>query len=104
MISVDDLESVAIFSSLSGAQRQRLSATAADIRLSAGEFLLREGDRAYFFVLLEGEVRVVKDIVGQQRDFHSFYRGDFFGEIPIFLGAPAFASVRAQKDSRVVRL
>ena len=104
MITAEELQSVRIFSCLEEAERQRLASKAADVRLEAGEWVFREGELPWFFVLLEGELALSKDVMGREQELHRYKRGDFFGEIPILLGAPAFASVRAQTDARVARV
>jgi signal transduction histidine kinase len=68
-------------------------------RLAAGEMLFQEGERANnFFVLLEGEISVLKKhgVVARNRP------GAFFGEIPLLLGTPYVLSARAERDSRLI--
>jgi thioredoxin reductase (NADPH) len=104
MIQVDELKNIPIFGCLTDAQRQRLAQTVADVHVREGEWLIREGDPVSFFVLLEGELEVLKEYAGSDRFVKKYQLGDFFGETPILLGAPAIASLRASKQSRVVRL
>ena len=104
MIHADELKSIPIFGCLTEAQRQRLAQTAADIRVQAGEWVIREGDAPWFFVLIEGEMDVYKRFGGTDRVVNKYKRGDFFGETPILLAAPAIASLRAHEDSRLARL
>lgn len=104
MIQVDDLNKVSIFACLPEAQRQRLAATAADVYVRPGEYLIREGDPVWFFVLLEGELEVLKEYGGTERSVKKYKVGDFFGETPILLSAPSIASLKATVLSRVVRL
>jgi thioredoxin reductase (NADPH) len=103
MISPAQLQAIAIFECLDEEQRQRLAERAADVRLQAGEWLIREGEMPSFFVLLEGKLQLVKEILGRTQDLGYYEPGAFFGEVPILLGAPSFAAVRATDRSRVVR-
>jgi len=103
MISPTELQTIPIFACLEEAGRQRFAERAADVRLQPGEWLIREGEVASFFVLLEGQVTVVKDILGRAQDVFEYKAGDFFGEVPILLGAPSFAGVRAIGRARVAR-
>src|SRR5579875_2746260 len=103
MVTAEDLEGIRIFSCLAESERQRLAGKAADVRLEAGEWLIRDGELPWFFVLLDGELALYKDVMGREQEFHRYKVGDFFGEVPILLGSPSFASVRATTDSRVVR-
>jgi thioredoxin reductase (NADPH) len=103
MIVASELRDLPIFACLNEAERQRFAERAADVRLEAGEWLIREGEVASFFVLLEGRVQLLKDILGRSKELYDYKPGDFFGEIPILLGAPAFVSVQAKSAARVAR-
>ena len=100
MISPTELQAIPIFACLEEADRQRFAARAADVRLQPGEWLIREGEMPSFFVLLEGTVLVVKDILGRTQDVAEYKVGDFFGEVPILLGAPSFAGVKAKENEK----
>jgi thioredoxin reductase (NADPH) len=103
MIAADELREIPIFGCLDDADRQRFAERAADVRLESGEWLIREGEVPYFFILLDGRLQLLKDILGRSTDLHEYKPGDFFGEIPILLGAPAFVSVQAKSSVRVAR-
>ena len=103
MVTPEELQQVKIFSCLTDAERQRLASKAADVHLEAGEWVIREGEAPWFYVLLDGELVLFKDVQGREQEVHRYQVGDFFGEVPILLGAPSFASVRALTDARVVR-
>lgn len=104
VLQVSDLVKVPIFACLPESQLQRLARTAADVTVRPGEWLIREGDPVWFFVLLEGELEVFKEYAGQERSVKKYKVGDFFGETPILLNAPAIASLKATLPSRVIRL
>ncbi len=103
MISPAELQTIPIFACLTDAERQRFAERAADVRLEAGEWLIREGEVASFFVLLDGQLQLLKDILGRSKEIADYKAGDFFGEIPILLGAPAFVSVQAKSKARMAR-
>ncbi len=103
MISPTELQKIPIFACLTDAERQRFAERAADVRLEAGEWLIREGEGASFFVLLDGQLQLLKDILGRSKEVAGYKTGDFFGEIPILLGAPAFVSVQAKSRARMAR-
>ena len=104
MIDGEDLKNIPIFACLTDAQRKRMAQVAADIRVQPGEWLIREGDLPWFFVLLDGALDVWKEFGGRDVVVNRYLPGDFFGETPILLGSPAIASLRAAAASRVVRL
>ena len=104
MIQVEELQGIAIFDCLTDAQRLRVTQNAADIYVRPGEYLIREGEPPWFYVLLAGKVEVLKEYAGTERYVKDYNVGDFFGELPILLGAPALASLRGKEFSHVLRL
>ena len=71
-----------------------------------GEWLIREGEPPWFFVLFEGQLRMVKEVLGRQQDLNEYeYQvGDFFGETPMLLGTQSLVSLRAETPCRMARL
>lgn len=104
MFDTKDFERIPVLACLPESQRAQLATVAADLRLCAGEWLIREGETPWFFILIDGELEVTKEINGRNTVVNRYKPGDFFGEVPILLGAPAFASFRAKQSSRVMRL
>jgi len=103
MIVADELREIPIFACLEEADLQRFSARAADVRLEEGEWLIREGEVPSFFISLDGELRLVKDVLGKSTELYVYKHGEFFGEVPILLGAPALVSIQAKTRARVAR-
>lgn len=103
MIAPADLQGIRIFDCLDDAQRQRYAAMAADLHAQDGEWLVREGETPYFFVLLEGALVLSKEVLGRNKDFYEYKPGEFMGEVPIMLGASSFASLRSKGSSRIAR-
>ncbi len=104
MFTTQELKQLPLFDSVSQETLEKLAGKTADVRLFEGEWLIREGETPFFYVLLEGAVEVVKEINGREEVLREFKAPDFFGEVPIFLGAPSLASVQATKPSRILRL
>lgn len=104
MFQVDELKEFPLMSCLPEAQLERIAHRAADVRLHTKEWLIREGEQPSFFLLLEGSVEVLKDINGRDHVVKRYQRGDFFGEVPLLLGAPVFVSLRAKEPSRLLRV
>ena len=105
MITAEELRQVQIFECLAEPERQRLAQKAADVRLSPGDWLIREGETSSFYVILEGRLGLSKDVMGRVQEFTQFeYKGgDFFGEVPILLGTPSLVSLKAITECRIAR-
>jgi thioredoxin reductase (NADPH) len=104
MITPDLLKDVPLFAEVPHAELSTIAARAADIDLREGEWLIHEGEAAAFFILLSGRLAVSKSYGGIERVINEYDAGTFFGEVPLLLGSPAIASLRAIKASRVSRL
>ena len=104
MIRADELATIPIFECLTHSHRQRLAANAAELNVQAGEWIIREGETPFFFVLLEGALDVEKEYGGASKVRGQYKPGDFYGETPMLLDAPTIASLRATEPSRLVRL
>ncbi len=96
---------------LPGRSSQELSQIVSKVRpvtYAAGALIIREGDTAEeFFIVLEGEVEVTKDLhLPQERQIavSRLGPGDYFGEIGLLRGIRRIASVRAVTVATVLVL
>ncbi|HYW32283.1 MAG TPA: Crp/Fnr family transcriptional regulator [Gemmatimonas sp.] len=88
-----------VFASLSEIARQRLI-TAGNLRdFAAGATLFRTGDPPPgLFIVLSGQVRVLRSRDGRQRVMHSEGPGGTLGEVPLFEGGTMPATAEAVTD------
>jgi C4-dicarboxylate-specific signal transduction histidine kinase len=95
---------IPLFTQLDETQRKCFSA-GIDIRLRAGETLTRPGDPAnFFYIMLEGELRVTKFYGDQEILLGEAIPGEFFNEIEILLEIEHSVIIRAVTDSRLFQL
>jgi thioredoxin reductase (NADPH) len=104
VITPDLLKDVPLFAAVPESELASIAARAADVRLREGDWLMREGEAPAFFILLSGRIKVFKSYGGIDRQINEYVPGVFAGEIPLLLGSPAIASLRASETSRVFRL
>ncbi len=104
MITPALLGQISLFSQLPESERQSIADSAADVHLPKDEWLLLEGQTPAFFGLLEGTIDVLKYVAGRDQQIYTYGPGDYFGEVPLLLGAPAIASLKASQPSRLLRL
>ena len=104
MFQIDELKQFSLMSCLPDAQLQRIAQRAADLRLQPGEWLLREGEQPFFYMVIDGSLDVLKELTGKPQVVKLYKAGDFFGEVPLLLGTVAFASLRAREVTRVMKL
>lgn len=78
--------------------------TAEEIHLEDGEWACHEDDAPALFLLVEGEIRVIKTVTGSDMQLAVHQPGAFFGELPLTLGAKFFAGGQANGPALVYRL
>jgi thioredoxin reductase (NADPH) len=104
MIVANDIERFELFAAMDHRVRSRIATRAADIRVDAGEWISTEGDAPYFWVVLSGEVEVIKRVRDSMEQLTSFEPGEYFGELSLLIGAEAISNVRAVSPARVMRI
>jgi len=73
-----------------------MAASLQTVQVPAGEVIVRQGAPAdKFFIIVEGEVEVVRDDDGTSRKLATLSGGQFFGEMAILRDLPRMATVRA---------
>jgi Cyclic nucleotide-binding domain len=66
------------------------------VQIGPGDVVVRQGAPAdKFFIIVEGEVEVVREDDGESRRLATLGKGQFFGEIAILRDTPRMATVRA---------
>ena len=97
---LDLIEQVPMFTPLSVAAKERIAASLVPISVSAGDVVVRAGDRGdRFYIVGDGEFQI--DAAGRRA---SAQRGDYFGEIALLHDVPRTATVRAASDSQLFAL
>src|SRR5438309_10302436 len=104
MITADLMSRITLFAKVPEDERASLAARAADLHLRKDEWLLVEGQTPGFYGLIEGHIDVLKVLGGREHRLTTYGPGDYFGEVPLLLGSPAIANLRATEPCRVLRL
>jgi CRP-like cAMP-binding protein len=99
--AIDTLSSIPLFAHLSMRQLRKLSRSVGEHRYEPGTTIVREGGRtATLFIVLEGEVKVVRN----ERTISRRRPGEFFGEIAVIDGRHRAATVVAETPIRCLVL
>ncbi|NJM69645.1 MAG: cyclic nucleotide-binding domain-containing protein [Scytonema sp. RU_4_4] len=76
-----------------------------EIQLNVGDVLFSEGDSKYhFYVVLEGEVEITKQVGAETKVLAIHRRGEFMGELSMLTGSGAIANAHAIAPSRVLQI
>jgi CRP-like cAMP-binding protein len=84
---------LAMFEGLSEKELNTLYNLATIKRLQAGEVLIKEGDTDQtVYVVLDGQIRIVKDMQGRAKEISTLREGDWIGEIAFTKQIPRMKS------------
>src|SRR5262245_58715905 len=101
---LEQIRSMPLFSGLDPAQLACLEPGEV-IELAASTVLVSEGDNLpFFFVVLEGEVRLSRTYDRQSILMGVIKPGNFTGEITLLLDSPWISTARAGKPTKLFRL
>src|SRR5438067_5327379 len=104
MITAEQLKTVPLFAELPERELAVIASRAADVYLRPNDWLIQEGEVPAFFIVLSGRLIVSKFVGGVEREINKYLPGDHAGEVPLLLGSPAIANLRAAEPTRVCRL
>jgi len=98
----DELRQIPLFDGLSDAELEGVLQNGSDKLVAAGEVNGREGEPVeHLYVILEGELRISKQVNGGEVVINTYGPGAFFAEVPLLAGTPFRATGRALTDCRM---
>ncbi len=102
---LDRLRMLSLFQRFSNEELVRLMKICKAYRIAAGTHVFKEGEEGRsLFVLVAGQVDIVKDNGGEQQVLVSMNPGDVFGEMAIVDAEPRFAAAVAANDCSVIEI
>ena len=102
---IQDLQQGPLFATMSEDQVHCVLEQGSECVFQTGDVIFNEGDPAlYFYVLLEGNIQVTKQVGAQETTLALHTQpGTFTGEIPLLTGTPYVATARMIKAGKVLR-
>lgn len=71
----------------------------------SGDFVFREGDAgSEMFIIMEGQVELLKTYAGETRQIATLDAGDFFGELSVFENLPRDVTARTLSEYTLLKL
>jgi thioredoxin reductase (NADPH) len=104
VITVAELAGIPLFSTLAENELEYLADSVEDIHVIPGEYVAHEGEGRFLVVIVEGKMELTKLVNGSERVIGVRLPGDHGGAMPMILGTPMPASLRAVEPSRVGKL
>ncbi|HEX6230811.1 MAG TPA: cyclic nucleotide-binding domain-containing protein [Actinomycetota bacterium] len=103
--TVELLSRVPLFETLSKTQLGRIAALAEDTTYNAGRVIVkRDHPGRAFYVIVDGQAKVVKGKITSARAEAMLGPGEFFGELALLDGEPRAASVVAASRLETIRI
>ena len=101
----DELRRVPLFEGLADDELRWVAERGSEKRVRAGEVNGREGEPVeHLYVILEGDLRITKNVDGGEVVINVYTPGMFFAEVPLLAGTPFLATGRALTDCRLFLL
>jgi len=102
LISFDELRRIPLFEGIPDKDLRDVAERGSEKFVPAGEINGREGEPVDdLYVMLEGELRITKEVSGGEVVINTFTTGAFFAEVPLLAGTPFLATGRALTDCRM---
>jgi len=102
---LDPLKTARLFPKLTASQIERIVAHGRRRSMVAGEVLVEPGDRLVpFFVVLSGEIEIVRATESVETLIAALGPGQFTGEVNMITGRPALARTRATRSGEILDL
>ena len=104
MFTTDELATIPLFSELEEKALEYLAGEVEDIHLRPVEYVPHEGEPRALAIVVEGKTELTKLVNGVEQVIGVRLPGELGGEVPMTLGTPLPASMRAVEPSRVLKL
>ena len=102
MTTLEELRRIPLFDGLSDDALEGVLESGIEKVVVAGEVNGREGEPVeHLYVILEGELRITKEVSGGEVVINTYTPGAFFAEVPLLAGTPFLATGRALTDCRL---
>lgn len=105
MITANELAQLELFADLTDDELDWVLANSSEQLLAKGDYFAREGEPAErFYVVLEGELQIIRSVEGKEMMMGTTPRGIMGGELSILNGIPSNVTSRAILASRLLVL
>jgi len=102
---LNELRRVPLFEKVTDDELRWVAERGSEKQVRAGEVSAREGEPVeHLYVILEGELRITKEVDGGEVVINVYNPGTFFAEVPLLAGTPFLATSRALTDCRLFLL
>lgn len=104
MLTAGELAQVPLLADVPEAELETLARMSPDIHLEPGDYAVHEGEERALYIVISGQLEVVRHVDGVLTVLGKRQPGEIHGEVPITLGTPFLGGARATQPTRVLRM
>lgn len=104
MFTIEELVAIPLFSALGDKELEYIAGAVENVHLISGEYIAHEGEGRFLAIVVEGKTELTKLVNGAEQVIGVRAPGEVGGEVPMTLGTPLPASMRAIAPSRVLKM
>jgi len=98
------LSSVPILQNMDQYERSKLADVIKEMKISAGDVIIKQGDQGDDFYILEDGLCVATLDSNKDQTVMEYHPGDYFGELALLRNEPRAANVIAKSDGKVITI
>jgi CRP-like cAMP-binding protein len=104
-VNIKLLKDTPLFRDLTKEDIKQIAEITEEIKLSKNSFLFRQGDEAdSFYIILEGEVEVIKVFSDKEQKLINMSKGAIIGEMAFLTETRRTGTVRATEQTRLIKI
>jgi len=104
-VNIKLLKDIPLFRDLTKEEIKQISEITEEITLAKNSFLFKQGDEAdSFYIILEGEVEVIKEFAKKEQKLVNMSRGAIIGEMAFLTETRRTGTIRATDRTNLIKI
>ncbi len=104
-VTIKLLKDIPLFRDLTKEELKQIAEITEEINLSKNSFLFRQGEEAdSFYIILEGEVEVIKEFSKKEQKLVNMSKGAIIGEMAFLTETRRTGSIRATEKTKLIKI
>ena len=104
-VNIKLLKEIPLFRDLKREEIKQIAEITEEITMSKNSFLFKQGDEAdSFYIILEGEVEVIKEFSQKEQKLVNMSRGAIIGEMAFLTETRRTGTIRATEETKLIKI
>ncbi len=104
-VNIKLLKEIPLFRDLTKEEIKQIAEITEEITMSKNSFLFKQGDEAdSFYIILEGEVEVIKEFSQKEQKLVNMSRGAIIGEMAFLTETRRTGTIRATEETKLIKI